>query len=631
MGTANDEETDADRKRLIYALFLSDLVYRFGELRKVIEEWGLDAADLREQYLQHVDDAGKKKRFFMWGKDGKESEHSIEEVMSGQVGMDKSVRVTPKIPIKTIFDVKDMMKKDLKSTTLDWSDELTGQISDESYEKIWFQKFDAKDHNRQLVHAILERELSDQNQKNEIYIVFRGSVTASDWIQNIQAPFVEIKIRCDKHVRKKAYLVEQSSFFKIEINSDLARKLKKALNQDDQMDDKQSKAKGYLNKEIPILVHQGFLNYLFRKPNDKADDCCKYESIKNDAKILLEDKEFNPRKTEKMVVAGHSLGGALATLASFFLACDKDIEDANANEKAVIQCITFAAPMVGNIGFQRAFNVLLSNEIEEQSDTIKDEKSNLVEKNDGLGNSFEHFRITNHRDLFPLAPPLTRYRHAPGEHAHFFKPSPWLSSCNIKFSNEKPHKWLFEGCFGSKKVKDGYTPIVLIPNSLLSGLFATTLPFLCCLLTTLPILLIVPYLGLKILIRCFFWTLIPFLDAHAFEKLPIPECLVSAGEFFKISLLFLGWLAILFFAGKPNTDWKNATLVFISTPILAACSLRHFGREWFDAIAEHGDAWFLAGIFFFQFLMLLGNKSYEVCTAKTHALTDYLESFLQVK
>jgi len=57
----------------------------------------------------------------------------------------------------------------------------------------------------------------------------------------------------------------------------------------------------------------------------------------------------------EICVTGHSLGGALATLAGFDLAARPDLPKP-------IKLVTFESPRVGSGGFQPAFRVSSSNE-----------------------------------------------------------------------------------------------------------------------------------------------------------------------------------------------------------------------------------------------------------------------------
>ena len=98
----------------------------------------------------------------------------------------------------------------------------------------------------------------------------------------------------------------------------------------------------YLNG--PMLVHAGFLE--------------QFESLKL---ALIKTVEKYSGKVEKILCIGHSLGGALATLASGHLG-------SLYNEKLPVTCHTFGSPRVGNKAYAEwfskkvAFYVRITNE-----------------------------------------------------------------------------------------------------------------------------------------------------------------------------------------------------------------------------------------------------------------------------
>lgn len=87
---------------------------------------------------------------------------------------------------------------------------------------------------------------------------------------------------------------------------------------------------------------------MFGKTTDTGDaeEKRKYDEILEDVKPLL---AANPGY--KLYVTGHSLGGALSSIAAFYLACDDDVPKP-------VTCISFAAPRVGDEGFLKATNQL---------------------------------------------------------------------------------------------------------------------------------------------------------------------------------------------------------------------------------------------------------------------------------
>lgn len=101
-----------------------------------------------------------------------------------------------------------------------------------------------------------------------------------------------------------------------------------------------------------IWWHSGFYNYIFEQtfdPNDSPDRT-KITEIIEDIKPLL---EANP--DYKLYVTGHSLGGALAGLVSFYLACDPEIPKP-------VTCFSFGAPRFGDSNYLEALQVLEKHE-----------------------------------------------------------------------------------------------------------------------------------------------------------------------------------------------------------------------------------------------------------------------------
>jgi hypothetical protein len=105
-----------------------------------------------------------------------------------------------------------------------------------------------------------------------------------------------------------------------------------------------------------VKVHNGFYHQ-FEAVKD---------AITNDLKIHPEVKE--------LIVTGHSLGGALATIAAAHFAAE--------NKELVVKCYTYGAPRVGNKTFIEWFHA----------------------------NVKQHYRVTNCHDPVPLVP-LFRFYH----------------------------------------------------------------------------------------------------------------------------------------------------------------------------------------------------------------------------
>jgi hypothetical protein len=174
--------------------------------------------------------------------------------------------------------------------------------------RAFINNFDAAHDGLELVYAItaLVPEPKSKNQLCQISVVFRGSVTLNDWLHNAQFIPVELSIRLGEKSKKMAWLVEGSTFQTIDINPVLAKKLLKNVD----------------GKPPPkMFVHHGFLNYLFAK--QRSNGMSKYTAIVKNLDMLLRHHKFLARS--ELTVTGHSLGGALSSLLSFLLACDRSI------------------------------------------------------------------------------------------------------------------------------------------------------------------------------------------------------------------------------------------------------------------------------------------------------------------
>ena len=118
----------------------------------------------------------------------------------------------------------------------------------------------------------------------------------------------------------------------------------------------------FINLEGNVLVHDGF--------DQQGNEA--FKAITTE----LEAQEYIGFR--KLLVIGHSLGGALATLVALGMALHYP--------GIVVYCVTEGAPRVGNSGFVKAFKDLV----------------------------FESYRIVNDMDTVPMVPPaLMGFRHVP--------------------------------------------------------------------------------------------------------------------------------------------------------------------------------------------------------------------------
>ena len=122
-------------------------------------------------------------------------------------------------------------------------------------------------------------------------------------------------------------------------------------------------------------IHRGFWEYMFRNsrrgPSYPKE---RYDEIMNN--IVSTCENF---PDYELYITGHSLGGSLALLVSFFIAVEDRIPKP-------ITCVSIGSPPVGDQTFQDAF------ELAEQRGWIN------------------HLRITNDDDPIPLLPPFPWYK-----------------------------------------------------------------------------------------------------------------------------------------------------------------------------------------------------------------------------
>lgn len=116
-----------------------------------------------------------------------------------------------------------------------------------------------------------------------------------------------------------------------------------------------------LNKYKKVLVHKGFLNY--------------FNSILDELETVIFN---NLEEVYNIIFTGHSLGGALATLASCYFSFNY--------KQFCISCVTFGSPRVGSRSFVNCFNK----------------------------NVEESYRLVNEHDPIPNLPSSLRFSHVKG-------------------------------------------------------------------------------------------------------------------------------------------------------------------------------------------------------------------------
>jgi hypothetical protein len=383
-------------------------------------------------------------------------------------------------------------------------------------------------------------------------------------------------------------------------------------------------------------------------------------------------------------VTGHSLGGALATLASFFLACDKTVSSCKiSGSNKAINCIAFAGPSVGNVGFQRAMAVLADykegkdgtwrygDPLEETKSNHQNEKTPLVSNKASGHLRLDYIRFTNDRDFVPLLNPLTRYRQT-GTEVHLQK-SPWGGPA-----------WKYS-------IQRDFPVMDKSSTSLWTGLRVTVLPFIGCLLTTLPALVLVLYIIaygivnilLSVTFLRDFSTVISMffmkpMVTHAvlgtlalsivlqismglvrkykskeergneFELVHIKKQItaLAIGVMYVLGLyifnyyitmdssnvktlvavavmigtVFTGWCLT-----QPMTDWTRVAAVGVTVPYLVEGTLYLINEEWPALFFEYAPMAIPVALILSQILMLL-RSPWQVTSAETHLLSDYFHN-----
>ena len=106
---------------------------------------------------------------------------------------------------------------------------------------------------------------------------------------------------------------------------------------------------------VTLFVLSISKGYLFQKLKD--ENRTRYDRIVAALKGIYDSIPESDRNGYKVVVSGHSLGGALANLFAFTLALREDEESCPLFH--YVQAVTFAGPVVGNSGYNDVFKVSL--------------------------------------------------------------------------------------------------------------------------------------------------------------------------------------------------------------------------------------------------------------------------------
>lgn len=157
----------------------------------------------------------------------------------------------------------------------------------------------------ELVHGVVVNPF-----KQRITIIFRGSVTNKDFLQDAKC--------AQKHLDNPVLAITRNN---------------------------------PTEEEMParIRIHTGFYEYLFYQR--QGSETTRLEEILDDVKMLLRQ-----HPGFSLYMTGHSLGGALSTLCAFYAACDDELISLAANHRVVVYSV--ASPFCGNWKFRHAFQEL---------------------------------------------------------------------------------------------------------------------------------------------------------------------------------------------------------------------------------------------------------------------------------
>jgi hypothetical protein len=166
-------------------------------------------------------------------------------------------------------------------------------------------------------------------------ITFRGSVTTKDWFVDGKFFLTSVPNPLFLFKQNKQPQPQQPQYHQ-EVGNLHRRRLE---------------MKYSIPQSRCIGIHAGFYEYLFAS-RSKTDNTSKYHQILKSLRTLFQKEES--LRTFSINVTGHSLGGALATLFTFYLVMEPDMT----TSPFPVTCISFASPKCGNIQLARAFQEL---------------------------------------------------------------------------------------------------------------------------------------------------------------------------------------------------------------------------------------------------------------------------------
>jgi hypothetical protein len=483
---AHDDLASVDKTvwhDVMATFFLSDFVYAIGTLRYRTKTLGITDDEILEEVCV--------------GPSFKNADKSkMVKLLNGDLTDEKNA--VGSIPMEQIEDILNLEKyRGVGSPGARFARESTitalHAFKDPAVDFSLY-KFSAKYNDKNLVYAV-----AGNKKRKELYLTFRGSTTIRDWIQNLSTPLVDIELRKDvsrkdDDGKSRCYMIEPLTYQTIEISEALYNEFVAIVKQANE----------------PIRIHKGFLGYLFadRGENDlkRVLDDSMMTNIQKDMLPLLKSGKF-----DSLYVTGHSLGGALAHTAAFFLASSAEFNNnSEINGWKGLKCITFAAPSSGNISFQRCFEVLAR----------KSHPQSMLRKI-GSKRLFTNIRVTNSRDLVPTAVPFSKFRHTPGITVHLGRPFvfntiimyflggiPFFKRHDLARPTIRQVRAHWKSTWPWQDEWDWRFPwMVFSPRSFVAGFFASWGRLLSMVLTTVPIFFII----LQLLIRPIYMLLPRFL------------------------------------------------------------------------------------------------------------------------
>jgi len=582
-----DDASASKHHDVMACLYLSDLVYGIANLRKDTMKYAYKEKELKQEVL-----IGKS---FV----SEEDDIAMAELLTGnlKVSADPDV-MTHHVSMDHFEDVL-RSKEAYENSHKTFSNLLTVEGMEAfAARNFYIYKFDAKYNTENLVYTIAGKERD--NGETDLYLAFRGTVTFHDFWADIQAPQEVIELRHDKQ-SGKSYMVEQQTFQKIEIEKALYDEFKKIT-----------------DEGPPIKIHQGFLGYLFANRGTESeldhneDNDSMYTNIQLNIKRLVKQKGTI---NNQLYVTGHSLGGSLATIAAFFLASDKTINNNSVDWKGV-KCISWASPQVGNVSFRKAFEVLMAKE-QYQSETAKPSQE---------GRLFSNIRITNNRDPVPLVIFPSAYRHVGGVHVHLNRPS------ILSFWRPRKPSIEVQGSEPQIRLRDIFKnlrkPWRIIPEaSMMRGFFENSRHLFGLVMTVIPSLMIVPFVFLKGLLSqipqiegfsALFSSITQSKLYTAFVGL-LPKALTGAiATFSKNSLFRVGLIGIPVVLFLQKTAEENSGLPL--RIVMAASSLVPL-----TYLFTHHEHSAISLLLVAQVAAIAFRAPFDLLTIKMHLLPDYYD------